>query len=99
MKREAEEKRNKDDFVGESNLGDLDLDSFLKSVADDGGDQEDDESMGDDNESDSESDSTSEEQEQESSKAGLGSGSGSDDEEEDVEAAEKRMKEEMQKLA
>lgn len=98
MKRDLEEKREKDDFVGDDNLGDLDLDSFLKNVTagGDGDDDNDPEESGDGedmdvepNEDDSSDDSGSEDSNHDVD----------DEDDEDIEAAEERMKEEMKKLA
>ena len=89
-----EERREKveNDFVGESNLGDLDLDDFLKSVVDGDDDEDDEESKVDNdmNDDDVMDDDSSSEDESEADE-------GSD--EEDIKAAEERMTKEMSKLA
>lgn len=94
LENERQKKRAEEDFAGETNLGDLDMDSFLKSMADSdqessgdekGSESDDNEAGGKDSASDSESDSGAEDADM------------SDDE--DLEAAEKRMKAEMEKLA
>ena len=93
-KRDLEDKREKDDFVGEDNLGDLDLDSFLKnmSTSGEGGNMEE----GDDAE---EEEMDVEPNENDSSDDSDGEDSDDDMDDEDIEAAEERMKEEMSKLA
>ncbi len=102
-KNEVEEKRMKEDFVGEENLGDLDLDSFLANVT------KKDESD-DDREEDSQEDNDDFDEMDVDKNAADDSGDDSeegdnddddddDDDDEDVEAAEQQMKEEMKKLA
>lgn len=107
-RREEEErkKRDDDDFAGsETNLGDLDLDGFFRSVAEEEGEVSDE----DEETSDGEDDASDEEEEDSdgdgsvgsssgSSSSGGGSGDDDGDDEEDVEAAERRMKREMEKL-
>jgi len=91
MREENERSRRQEDFTSESNLGDLDLESFLKTVADNGEDNDDeDESQTEEEERDAvmDDDSSSEEEEVDI-----------DSDDEDVEAAEARMKAEMAKLA
>ncbi len=95
-KNEMEEKRKKDDFVGNDNLGDLDLDSFLKNVT-----NPDDEGMEKESEGNDDFDEVDVEKDLEESDTEQGDkGSDSeDDSDEDIEAAEEQMKEEMKKLA
>lgn len=102
-KREEERKRKRDegDFAGTGNLGDMDMDSFFRSVAEDvdektdrdGSDVDDDDNDEEENMEMPDSDDDDEEEEEERD-----ADSGDDDEEEDVEAAERRMKREMEKL-
>jgi len=98
-KEDAERKRNDSDFVGDANLGDLDMDQFLSSVVEadlatgddkvvtDDGDDEDSVMDGsDDDSSDEEGD-------------GKEIMDGVDSDDEDVEAVEEQMKADMAKLA
>ena len=78
--------RKEEDFTSESNLGDLDLDSFLKTVAD-----------GDEDNSSGEEDDAAMEEEASDSEDEVVDFDSEDDE--DIEAAEARMKAEMTKLA
>mmetsp|Transcript_4939 Transcript_4939/g.6378 ORF Transcript_4939/g.6378 Transcript_4939/m.6378 type:complete len:859 (+) Transcript_4939:142-2718(+) len=97
MKLESEEKRFKDDFTSDSNLGDLDLDSFLKNVADDSGhggsdDGSDDYDGSDDMDVDGGMEEIDDSDDDDDD-------SDDDIEDEDVEVSEQRMKEELKKLA
>jgi len=85
-----EKKRKDNDFLGDSNLKDLDMDAFLNAAADsdDKNDSDDDASMQEDLEQDDNSDDDSSE----------ASSKGENDDEEDLDAAEERMKHQMQKL-
>lgn len=84
---ENDRARVEEDFTSQSNLGDLDLDSFLKTVADDG---DEDNASGDDDDGAMEEDASDSEDE-------VVDFDSEDDE--DIEAAEARMKAEMEKLA
>jgi len=86
---ENEHKRREEDFTSESNLGDLDMDSFLQTVGDEAGE-------GDDQSHSSEGDDVVGEEEDMSDSDGEEDDMESDDE--DIEAAEARMKAEMAKL-
>lgn len=90
LREENERKRQDEDFTSESNLGDLDMESFLKSVADETGD--------DDNKSHSSEDEAMME-ENDSSESDEEEADIDSDDDEDVEVAEARMKAEMAKLA
>jgi nucleolar complex protein 2 len=109
---EQERKREQGDFVGETNLGDMDLDSFFESFADkmekedlnDAGSEKE-ESDSESSSSDSSSDDSSDEQEaakdnddeqDPGDSSDSSDDSGSDDE--DVDAAADRMKRQMEKL-
>jgi nucleolar complex protein 2 len=85
LREENEIKRRDENFTSESNLGDLDMESFLKSVAD--GDAS---SDGEDSVDDAVMDDMSDSDEEEIDM---------DSDDEDIEAAEARMKAEMSKLA
>ena len=104
-KNEIEEKRERDDFVGEENLGDLDLDKFLENVTN-SENNEDGNGGGDDDESDDfddmevEKNNIDEDDEEDDGESGEASDDEEDDEtEQDIEAAEEQMREEMKKLA
>lgn len=84
---ENDRARVEEDFTSQSNLGDLDLDSFLKTVADDG---EEENASGDEDDGAMEEDASDSEGE-------VVDFDSEDDE--DIEAAEARMKAEMEKLA
>ena len=84
---ENDRARVEEDFTSKSNLGDLDLDSFLKTVADDG---EEENASGDEDDGAMEEDASDSEGE-------VVDFDSEDDE--DIEAAEARMKAEMEKLA
>lgn len=103
-------KREDGDFASQKNLGDLDMESFFSTFADDvegaevSGDEEsvpddhsDDDSSNDDD-SESEDDSPVESKPAKKAKMSDDSDSDSDSDEEDVKVLEKRMKEQMQKL-
>jgi len=84
---ENDKERTEQDFTSESNLGDLDLDSFLKTVADDQDNESEDGSQEEDVAIDEEA-SDSEDEEVEL-----------DSDDEDIEAVEAGMKAELEKLA
>jgi len=91
LENERQRKRGEEDFAGKANLGDLDMDSFLTTMAD-----SDHEQSGDDKGSESDISEAGDED--------ASSDSESDDDadmsdDEDIEAAEKRMKAEMEKMA
>lgn len=93
MRMENDKKRREEDFTSESNLGDLDLESFLKTaVADDYDSAESDQ---EDNDAPNTTMDDSSDVESEDEDVDMGS----DDDDEDLEAAEARMKAEMAKLA
>ena len=102
VKQEYEDKRKKEDFCSEENLGDLDLESFLLNVTHDddndgsgssqGGEVDIDEDDFGQEDEDSDLDDDDDDEEEEDYNSG-------DDDDEDIELAEKRMKEEMKKLA
>jgi len=95
MAREAtEKKRNDSDFVGEGNLGDLDMDQFLSSVVED---DLDDKVVTDDGDGDE--DSVMDGSDDDSSDDEDNIMDGVDSDEEDVEAVEEQMKADMAKLA
>jgi len=83
---ENDKERTEQDFTSESNLGDLDLDSFLKTVADDQDNESEDGSQEDVAMDEEASDSDDEEVEL-------------DSDDEDIEAVEAGMKAELAKLA
>ncbi len=92
LENERLKKREEEDFVGKSNLGDLDMDTFLQSMADSDQDNHDDDddddgSMDDTSIHNDDSDDDNDNQ------------MSDDDDDEDPEAAEQRMKAEMDKLA
>uniref|UniRef100_A0A7S2S7C6 Nucleolar complex protein 2 homolog n=1 Tax=Eucampia antarctica TaxID=49252 RepID=A0A7S2S7C6_9STRA len=93
LENERLKKRGEEDFAGKANLGDLDIDSFLKTMED--SDQE--------KASDDEGSDASETEKDDASKNSDSDDSAEDvnmsDEEEDIEAAEEIMKAEMEKLA
>lgn len=106
---ELRQKREEGDFASEKNLGDLDMDSFFTTFAEEI--PENDEASEEENDDQSEEDSSenkkgsSTEDDAENSKKvnkkkpqASSSASDSDSEDEDIEAAEKRMKAEMTKL-
>eukprot|EP00559_Dactyliosolen_fragilissimus_P001736 CAMPEP_0184860358 /NCGR_PEP_ID=MMETSP0580-20130426/5250_1 /TAXON_ID=1118495 /ORGANISM="Dactyliosolen fragilissimus" /LENGTH=862 /DNA_ID=CAMNT_0027357427 /DNA_START=76 /DNA_END=2664 /DNA_ORIENTATION=+ len=88
LEQERQEKREKEDLLHDSKLGDMDMEDFLKSVAD-GDDESDDNEVEENEEGDAMMDDDSEEDESDEDV----------DDEEDLETAEQRMKEEMAKLA
>lgn len=102
MKQGYEDKRQKEDFCSEDNLGDLDLEKFLENVTDDkvqdddfdgdGEEQGEDEEMDGELDYDNESNSSSEVLDDDID-------SDDDDDDEDIEVAEQRMKDELKKLA
>ena len=83
---ENDKERKEQDFTSESNLGDLDLDSFLKTVADDQDNESEDDPQDDVAMNDDASDSEDEEVD-------------FDSDDEDLEAVEAGMKAELAKLA
>lgn len=110
---EIEQKREDADLVSEKNLGDLDMESFFSTFAEDDASQENEDaseeesSQDDDDEEEKEHDDSDEEsideeplkKERKENKASkTEDASDSDSEEEDLEVLEKRMKEEMGKL-
>jgi len=88
MKEAKEKKRGEEAFTSDTNLGDMDLDSFLKTVADEEGIEDDGSSEGSETEDVVMDDFDSGEEDEIE-----------DDDDEDLEAAEARMKAEMAKLA
>ena len=99
---EQQRKREENDFVGESNLGDMDLESFFESFADKmeneehKDEQDEDSSSGEDQEKAGNDENVTYESSHSSSDDDSDDDSGSDDE--DVDAATDRMKREMEKL-
>ena len=96
-KQEHEEKRKKDDFLGNENIGDLDLESFLENVTEHDDDDDDDDKEQEEMNMDDYNEDEDDDMQDDSDDGDSDDSSVMDDE--DIEAAEIRMKEEMKKLA